>query len=89
MRRALVLTAAAVVLATNAWTLIAAWRNRTDSGGGTLELTERELRLVAVPWESTVTQLNLNWDVLSDTPADRRGPAAWLCISSAFTSRLG
>jgi len=63
MRRVLVLTAAAVVLATNAWTLIAAWRNRSGPSGGTMELTERELRLVQVPWESTATSLELRWSV--------------------------
>lgn len=77
MRRGLVLTAAAVVLATNAWTLIAAWRNRSDPNGGTLELTERELPLVPVPWENTATLLELRWNVVSDTPEDR-GPPAWL-----------
>ena len=47
------------------------------SSGGTLELTERELPLVQVPWESTATLLELRWDVMSDTPDDR-GPPAWL-----------
>jgi len=75
MRRVLVLTAAAVVLATNAWILIAAWHNRSGPSGGTMELTERELRLVQVPWESTATSLELRWDVVSDAPGDR---PAWL-----------
>jgi hypothetical protein len=77
MRRGLILTAVVVVLATNAWCLIAARRNRSDSSGGTVELTERELRLVQFPWESTVTSLDLRWDVLSDIPEDRGRPA-WL-----------
>ncbi|MBN1854279.1 MAG: DUF4824 family protein [Pirellulales bacterium] len=77
MRRGLILTAVAVVLATNVWTLIAAWRNRSDPSGGAMELTERELHLVHVPWESTVTLLELRWDVLSDTLEDQ-GPPAWL-----------
>ena len=77
MRRVLILTAAAVVLAANAWTLIAAWRNRSSPSGGTVELTEREVRLAQVPWESTATLLELRWDVLSDSPRDRRRPA-WL-----------
>ncbi len=77
MRRGLVLTAAAVVVAANAWTLIAAWRNCREPGGGTLELTDRELRLIQVPWESTATLLEIRWNVLSETPADRGRPA-WL-----------
>ena len=77
MRRVLVLTAVAVVLAANAWTLVAAWRNRSGPSGGTMELTEREVHLVQVPWESTATLLELSWDVLADTPRGRRCPA-WL-----------
>jgi hypothetical protein len=42
-----------------------------------MELTERELPLVQVPWESTATMLELSWDVLSSTPGNRRSPA-WL-----------
>ena len=76
-RSVLVLAAAAVVVAVNAWTLIAARHNRSDPNGGTVELTEREVRLAQVPWESTVTVLELSWDVLSDTPG-RRDPPAWL-----------
>lgn len=77
MRRVLVLTAAVVVLAANAWVPITAWRNRSDPSGGTLELTERELRLVEVPWESTAMLLELRWDALSDDP-EGRGPPSWL-----------
>ena len=77
MRRVLVLTAAAVVLAANAWTLIAARCNRGGPSRGTMELTERELRLVQVPWESTATLLEVRWDVLSEPPR-YRGPPAWL-----------
>ena len=76
MRRVLVLTAAVVVLAANAWTLIVTWRNRGGPSGGTMELTERELRLVQVPWESTATSLELSWDIL-ESPGGRRRPA-WL-----------
>jgi hypothetical protein len=76
MRRVLVLTAAAVVLAANAWALIAAWRNRSGPSGGTMELTERELRLVQVPWESTATSLELSWDILESSGGRRR--PAWL-----------
>jgi hypothetical protein len=86
MRRVLLLTAAAVVLAANAWALIAAWRNRSDSRGGTVELTERELHLGEMPWESTATLLELNWDVLSDVPKEG-GPPAWL--DAAKLAELG
>jgi hypothetical protein len=77
MRRLLVLTAAVVVLASNVSGPITAWRNRSGASGGTMELTERELPLVQVPWESTATLLELSWDVLSDIPGDHGRPA-WL-----------
>jgi hypothetical protein len=77
MKRVLVLSAVAVVLVANAWVLIAARRNQSDQSGGTVELTERELRLVQVPWESTATLLELRWDVVSNT-LQGRGPPAWL-----------
>jgi hypothetical protein len=77
MRRVLVLTAAAVVLAANAWSLIAAWRNGSGASYSSMELTERELRLVQVPWESTATLLEVRWDVISEPPR-YRGPPAWL-----------
>jgi hypothetical protein len=77
MRSVLLLTAAVVVLAANAWSLIAAWRNRSGSPESTVELTERELRMAEMPWESTATLLELRWDVLSDPPREH-GPPAWL-----------
>ena len=77
MRRALIWIAAGVVVVANAWALLAAWQNRRDPRGGTVELTERELRLVPMPGESTVTLLGLEWDVLSDKPQDK-GPPHWL-----------
>jgi len=77
MRRILVLTAVAVVLAANAWSLVATWRNRNSPSGGTLELTEREVRLAHVPWESTAMLLELHWDARTDSPRGRRRPA-WL-----------
>jgi hypothetical protein len=40
-------------------------------------LTEREARLVEVPWESTATRLELRWDTLPD-PGRDWGPPAWL-----------
>lgn len=76
MRRVLVSAAAVVVLAANAGTLVVTWRNRSGPSGGTMELTERELRLVPVPWESTAMSLELSWDVL-ESPGGRRRPA-WL-----------
>jgi len=77
MRRALLWTTAGVVLLANAWVLIAAWQNRRDSRGGSVELTERELRLAPMLGESTVTLLNLEWDVLSEKP-QHQGPPGWL-----------
>jgi len=77
MRRALLWTAVGVVLLANAWVLIAAWRNRREPRGGTVELTERELRLAPMLGESTVTLLNLEWAVRSESPRDQ-GPPAWL-----------
>ncbi len=77
MRRALVLAAAAVVLAAQAWVLIEARRNRSEPRGGTVELTERELRLVTMPAESTAILLELRWKVRSAPPEARRTPP-WL-----------
>lgn len=77
MKRALLLTTAGVVLLANAWVLIAAWQNRRDPRGGTVELTERELPLLAMPGESTVTLLDLEWDVWSEKPQGQRLPR-WL-----------
>jgi len=77
MRRALLWTAVGVVLLANAWVLIAAWRNRREPRGGTVELTERELRLAPMLGESTVTLLNLEWAVRSESSRDQ-GPPAWL-----------
>jgi hypothetical protein len=77
MRRALIWIAAGVVVVANAWALLAAWQNRRDPRGGTVELTERELRLVSMPGESTVTMLDLKWDVLSEKPQEK-GPPRWL-----------
>jgi hypothetical protein len=77
MRRTLILATVGVVLVANAWVLIAARQNRREPRGGTVELTERELRLAPMLGESTVTLLNLAWDVLSEKPRDQ-GPPAWL-----------
>lgn len=77
MRRALLWTAAGVVLVANAWVFVVAWQNRREPRGGTVELTERELHLVPMLGESTVTLLDLEWDVLSDK-AREKGPPGWL-----------
>ncbi len=77
MKRLLLLAAVALVLLANARALIAAWQNRREPRGGTVELTERELRLEPMPGESTVTLLRIEWDALTDTPRDQRQPR-WL-----------
>lgn len=77
MRRLLIWTAVAIVLVANTWALLSAWQNRRVARGGTLELTERELRLAAMPLESTVVLLHLEWDVLSGN-ARNQGPPQWL-----------
>jgi hypothetical protein len=63
MKQMFLAAAAGVVLAANGWGLLHAWRNQTESSGGQLELTERELRLQPVVMESTVTVLRLDWRV--------------------------
>ncbi|MCU0961298.1 MAG: DUF4824 family protein [Pirellulaceae bacterium] len=86
MKLTVVVAAAAIVVVSNAWALVTAWRNQSHADGGTLELTEREVPLLRVPWETTATQLELHWDVLSDAPAGD-GPAAWL--DAAKLAELG
>ena len=77
MRRALLLGAAVVVLVSNGWSVWLAARNRTEARGGTLELTEREVHLQAIPFESSVTVLRLNWRT-DGNDAQRQHPPAWL-----------
>jgi len=77
MKHMLVVTAAAVVVVANAWCLIAARCNRSEASGGTLELTEREARLVDVLWESTAILLDLRWTVRRPLE-NRRNSPAWL-----------
>jgi hypothetical protein len=86
MRRLLVVAAMGVVLAANGWSVLQAWRNRSDRRGGTMELTERELRVETPAVESTAKILRLNWNVarLGDK---ERGPAAWL--DAAKLAELG
>jgi len=78
--RNVVLAAILIVLA-NAWALVSVRLNRGDAPGGTVELTERELRLVRVSDESTVVFLEIEWDTLrSASPGEtgRREDADWL-----------
>jgi hypothetical protein len=77
MKRTLLWMVAGIVLVANAWALITAWQNRRSPRGGSLELTERELPLMAMPGESTVTLLRIEWDTVSDPPKRGR-PPAWL-----------
>ncbi len=86
MKRAMVLAAAGVILVANAWVLISVARNRSDERGGTVELTERELRLPARIGESTAMFLELDWDTLSSAPENRRAPQ-WL--DAAKLAELG
>ena len=77
MRRVLLTGAAGVVLAANLWGVLQAGRNQKAPRGGSLELTERELRLLPMAAESTATMLRLNWSV-SGTGEDRRRAPDWL-----------
>jgi len=86
MKRAMVLAAAGVILAANAWLLISVSRNRSDAPGGTVELTERELHLPSRSGESTAVFLELDWDTLSISPEHPRAPQ-WL--DAAKLAELG
>ena len=77
MRRALLATAAGIVVVSSGWGLVQVSRNRGEPRGGRIELTERELGLEDIAAESTATVLRLNWDVLR-TGDKEHGPAAWL-----------
>lgn len=86
MRRPCIFGALLVVLVANGWGVWQAVRNRAEQLGGTLQLTERELRLEPVAFESSVTVLRLQWR--TDSTRDRRfGPAVWL--DSAKLAGLG
>lgn len=77
MRRPCIFGALLVVLVANGWGVWQSVQNRAEQRGGTLQLTERELRLEPVAFESSVTVLRLQWR--TDSTRDRRfGPAAWL-----------
>lgn len=77
MKRLAVLAAAAVVVATHAWTHVSISRNRAEARGGRVELTERELRLPRESGESTALFLELEW-VAAAGARDRRDTAPWL-----------
>ena len=87
MTRSLVLIAAAVVLVPNAWSVLCALQNRRNTAGGTLELTERELRLEPLSDDSTAFFLNLRWEVETvEDDGEYRAPT-WL--NSAKLRELG
>jgi len=77
MKRPGVLAAAIVVVSINVWSWVDASRNRGEASGGTLELTERELRLPRAIGESTALALELEWTTPHEA-WERRGMAAWL-----------
>ena len=78
MRRVLLVAAAGVVLVANGWGLLQALRNQRSPRGGTLELTERELRLLPMTAESTATVLRLNWNVSGAGDEEEDSPPGWL-----------
>ena len=86
MRRAAVLLAAAIVLVSNVWIVVSAGRNRSDTPGGTVELTERELGLPPRFGDSTALWLELRWEVSGTASEDERAPD-WL--SPAKLEELG
>jgi hypothetical protein len=86
MKRVLWLAAALVVLVSNAWVLVSASWNRGDAIGGTVELTERELRLQPLAGDSTAFVLELRWDVDANEPDDDGAPG-WL--NTAKLQELG
>ncbi len=77
MRKVLVIAAAAVVLLANGWSIWQAARNRAGACEGTLELTERELPLQAIGFDSSVTLLRINWRTDGGGARPPRTPA-WL-----------
>jgi len=86
MKRRNVGIAAILIVLANAWALVSVWLNRADAPGGTVELTERELRLERVSDESTVLFLEIEWDTLHSTFRGRRDPD-WL--DAAKMAELG
>ncbi len=82
----MVLAAAGIVLAANAWVAVSVSENRGDARGGTVELTERELHLDSEGGESTAIFLHIEWDSISSRPRDRGAPR-WL--DAAKLAELG
>lgn len=77
MRRVLLTAAVSLVLVANLWGVLQAWHNRQAPKGGSLELTERELRPLPTAAESTASMLRLNWNVAGASEEQRRAPE-WL-----------
>jgi hypothetical protein len=77
VRRVLLAGAVGVVLAVNSWAVFQAWHNQQVPKGGALELTDRELHLLPLAAESTVTLLRLNWEVGGADGEPPRSPE-WL-----------
>ena len=86
MKRVLILAAAGVFLAANAWALFSVSRNRREALGGTVDLTERELSLFQESGESTALFLEIEWDTAATRPERRRAPP-WL--DAAKLAELG
>jgi hypothetical protein len=74
MTRKALWLAALVVVASNAAALGFAWRNRSGEPDATVNLTERELRLVDRGSENTAIALGVTWV----DPANAPGAAGWL-----------
>ena len=77
MRRILLAGAVGVVLAANLWGMLQVSQNQKAPRGGSLELTERELRLLPMAAESTATMLRLDWNV-GGTGEERHRAPDWL-----------
>jgi hypothetical protein len=86
MKRGLILAAAGVLLAANAWALFSVSRNRREAPGGTVDLTEHELSLRRESSESTALFLEIEWDTAATQPG-RRGAPPWL--DAAKLTELG
>ncbi len=86
MNRRLFLAAAAVALVAHAWVLVSARYNRGAAPGGTLELTERELRLPFLLGDSTAMLMDLQWAIAA-APEKHRPFPDWL--DQAKLSELG
>jgi len=70
-----VLVPAVLVLVADAWVLVGVARNRAGQPDSTLELTERELRLVRLGEENSGVALDLEWEGPRRRPPD--APPGW------------